>query len=43
MNDYPTYLRDKGLDYANRRKYLFHQRFKNQTSLTSKYTKEILW
>ena len=43
MADYPTYLRDKGVEYANKRKYLFHKRFQNQTSLASEYAKKILW
>ena len=43
MYDYPTYLRDKGVEYAQRRRYLFHKRFKNQTSLASEYAKKILW
>ena len=43
MGDYPTYLRDKGVEYAQKRRYLFHKRFQNQTSLAGKYAKEILW
>ena len=42
-NDYPTYMRDKGREYANKRRYLYYQRHKNDSSLAGKYAKEILW
>ena len=43
MYDYPTYLKYNGLEYANRRKYLYHLRHKNDSSPAGKYAKEILW
>ena len=43
MNDYATYLRDKGLEYANKRRYLYHQRHKNDLSLAGIYARKILW
>ena len=41
MYDYPTYLRDKGVEYANKRRYLYYIRHRNDSSLAGKYAKEI--
>ena len=43
MNDYATYLRYKGFEYANKRRYLYHQRHKNDSSLAGIYARKILW
>ena len=42
-NDYPTYIRDKGVEYANKRRYLYNIRHRNDESLAGKYAKKILW
>ena len=31
-NDYPTYVEKKGIDYANQRRILYHQRHKKDLS-----------
>ncbi len=44
--DYPTYLKNNGIDYANKRRYAFHKRFK--TTELNPYTNlyfssKLLW
>ena len=41
--DYPTYLIEKGKDYADKRKTLYHKRHKNDDKLNGKYAKLLLW
>ncbi len=41
--DYPTYIDEKGLTYANIRKQLFNIRHKNNNKLAGFYAKKILW
>ena len=41
--DYPTYIQTHGLEYANKRRQLFHNRFKNSNSLNSELAKKLLW
>ena len=42
-NDYPTYIKENGVEYANKRKKLYHERHKHNTGTASKYAKAILW
>jgi hypothetical protein len=42
-NDYPTYIKEKGLEYANKRKKLYHERHKHDTKPNGKYAKALLW
>ena len=41
--DFPTWIEKKGLEYANNRRKLFHERFKNSNSLNSQLAKQLLW
>ena len=41
--DYPSYLQSHGLEYANKRRELFHKRFENDNSLPSLLVKKLLW
>jgi hypothetical protein len=41
--DYPTYIQEKGLSYANERRRLYNIRHKNNKGIVGKYAKEILW
>ena len=38
-NDYPTYIKEKGLEYANKRKKLYHERHKHDNKPNGKYAK----
>ena len=42
-NDYTTYLRDKGLEYATKRRFLYRKRHQNDKSVAGFYAREILW
>jgi hypothetical protein len=45
-NDYPTYIEKKGIDYANQRRILYHQRHKkdlNKINSAGYYAYNILW
>ena len=45
-NDYPTYIEKKGIDYANQRRILYHQRHKKDLSKINSagyYAYDILW
>ena len=45
-NDYPTYIEKKGIDYANQRRILYHQRHKKDLSKINSagyYAYNILW
>lgn len=41
--DYPTYIQEKGLSYANERRRLYNIRHKNDKGIVGKYAKAILW
>ncbi len=41
-SDYPTYIQTHGLEYANKRKILYHARHKNE-GFRGFYSKNILW
>jgi hypothetical protein len=41
--DYPSYIQEKGLSYANERRRLYNIRHKNDKGITGKYAKAILW
>jgi hypothetical protein len=41
--DYPTYLKEKGKEFADNRKRLYKLRHKNDTSINGFYAKNILW
>jgi len=46
MNDYPTYIRTKGIKYANERKHLYKVRHKNDRNVKNTngwYGDKILW
>ena len=46
MNDYPTYIKKNGVDYANKRRALYHQRHKkdlNKANSAGYYAYNILW
>ena len=42
-SDYPTYITEKGKEYADKRKILYHKRHNKNNGKISKYTKAILW
>ena len=42
-SDYPTYIIEKGKEYADKRKILYHKRHNKNNGKTSKYAKAILW
>jgi len=41
--DYPKYIKEKGLEYANKRRFLYHLRHKKDNGKNGKYAKAILW
>lgn len=44
--DYPQYIETKGIDYANKRRYLYHKRhskYSNKIGSASYYASKILW
>lgn len=41
--DYPTYINEKGLDYANKRRELYLKRHKYNNLDAGFYAKKILW
>lgn len=42
--DYPSYIKEKGENYANQRRRLYHLRHKNnKLGSASYYSKKILW
>jgi hypothetical protein len=41
--DYPTYLIDKGKEYADERRKLYHVRHKHDKGLAGFYAKALLW
>ena len=46
MNDYPTYIKKNGIDYANQRKKLYKERHKkdlNKPNSPGYYAYNILW
>ena len=46
MNDYPTYIKKNGIEYANQRKKLYKQRHKkdlNKPNSPGYYAYNILW
>lgn len=42
-NDYPTYISKKGVEYAEKRKKLYHERHKHDDKPNGKYAKALLW
>ena len=45
-NDYPTYIKEKGLEYANKRRDLYRQRHKNDINKIGSngyYANQLLW
>jgi len=43
-NDYPTFIKEKGIDYANERRKLYKQRHKNDLNgKNGYYANKILW
>jgi len=43
FSDYPTYIKEKGLKYADERRRLYHIRHKKDSNLAGKFAKNILW
>ena len=41
--DYPTYIINDGLDYANKRRKLYFNRHKNDENITGLLSKYLLW
>jgi hypothetical protein len=41
--DYPSYIEEKGLEYANKRRYLYHLRHKNDNQIKGFFALNILW
>ncbi len=41
--DYPTYIIENGLDYANERRKLYKNRHKKDAGVAGFYAKKILW
>jgi len=41
--DYPTYIKTHGIDYANNRRALYHARHKYDTGIDGFYAKHLLW
>jgi len=41
--DYPSYIKEKGLKYADERRRLYHVRHKKDSNLAGKFAKNILW
>lgn len=42
-NDYPTYIQEKGKQYADNRRKLYKIRHKNNNGINGKYANLILW
>ena len=42
-NDYPTYISKKGVEYAEKRKKLYHERHKHDDKPNGKYARALLW
>ena len=42
-SDYPSYIKEKGLKYADERRRLYHVRHKKDSNLAGKFAKNILW
>jgi len=42
-SDYPTYIQNKGKQYADKRRALYHQRHEKDNGKNGKYAREILW
>ena len=42
-SDYPSYIKEKGLKYADERRRLYHVRHKKDSNLAGKFSKNILW
>jgi hypothetical protein len=40
MSDYPHYMKEKGIEYANERKRLYHIRHRKDKKI---YSKKLLW
>ena len=40
-NDYPTYIDKKGIEYANKRRKLYHERHKHESGINSLYANNI--
>jgi len=43
MNDYPTYLKTKGKEYADKRRRLYNLRHKNDKGIAGRLARELLW
>lgn len=41
--DFPTYIEEKGLKYANERRRLYNLRHTGKSGINDYYAKEILW
>jgi hypothetical protein len=41
--DYPTYIKEKGLEYANERRRLYRIRHKNDKNANGYYANALLW
>lgn len=41
--DYPTYIKEKGLNYANERRRLYKIRHKNDNGTAGFYANKLLW
>jgi len=42
-SDYPTYIKEKGKQYADQRRKLYNIRHKNDNGLAGYYAKNLLW
>ena len=42
-SDYPTYLRERGGEYAKKRRELYHARHKRNNGVAGRYAKILLW
>ena len=43
MGDYPTYMKEKGLEYAKERQRLYNLRHSKDTGIAGELSKKILW
>ena len=43
MGDYPTFKKEKGINYANERRRLYYLRHKKDKGIAGKLAKELLW
>lgn len=41
--DYPSYIEEKDLEHANKRRYLYHLRHKNDIGIRGFFALNILW